>query len=65
MPSVSAAAALELVDGRVLPQLLVADLGARDRLAHGGSRLARRIGAEVDHDLILATQVVGVPEKLG
>ena len=58
-------AALELVDGRVLAQLLVADLGARDRLAHGGSRLARRIGAEVDHDLILAAQVVGVPEKLG
>ena len=47
-------APLELVDGRVLPELLVADLRVRDRLAHRGRRLARRIGTEVDHRPIVA-----------
>jgi hypothetical protein len=40
---------LELVDGRVLPDLLVTDLGVRHRLAHRLRRLRRRIGAEIDH----------------
>ena len=33
-PSSSAARALQLVDGRILALLLVADLGGRDRRAH-------------------------------
>ena len=41
---------------RILALLLVADLGARDRLAHAGRRPRRRVGAEVDepHAAILA-----------
>ena len=44
---------LELVDGRVLALLLVADRGVRDRLAHRLRRLGQRIGAEIDHRSIL------------
>jgi hypothetical protein len=40
---------LELVDGRVLPDLLVTDLGVRHRLPHRRRRLRCRIGAEIDH----------------
>jgi hypothetical protein len=40
---------LELVDGRVLPNLLVTDLGVHHRVAHRLRRLRRRIGAEIDH----------------
>ena len=47
--AISAAAPLELVDGRILADLLVADLGVRDRLAHRRRRLRRRVGTEVDH----------------
>jgi hypothetical protein len=42
-------APLELVDRGILAQLLVADLCIRNRLAHRGRRLRRRIGAKVDH----------------
>jgi hypothetical protein len=42
-------APLELVDGRVLAQLLVADLRRRDRGAHLGAWAAGGVGAEVDH----------------
>ena len=42
-------AALELVDGRILAPLLVADLGGGHGGAHAGGRLRRGIGAEVDH----------------
>ena len=58
-------APLELVDGRVLAKLLVAHLGRGDRLAHRRGRFARRVGAEVDHDRIVAAYGVGSPEKLG
>ena len=40
---------LELDDGGILPLLLVADDGVRDRLAHRGRGLGQRVGAEVDH----------------
>jgi hypothetical protein len=50
-------APLELVDGRILADLLVAHFGVRDCLPHGFGRLRRRIGAEVDHPQLLA--VVG------
>jgi hypothetical protein len=43
--------ALELVDGRVLAPLLVADLGLGYRLAHAAARLGLRIRTKVDHDL--------------
>ncbi len=42
-------APLELVDGRVLALLLVADLRVRDRRAHRLRRPRGRVGAEVDH----------------
>ena len=42
-------AALELVHGRVLAPLLVADLGRGDRRAHLRARLRLRVRAEVDH----------------
>jgi hypothetical protein len=42
-------AALELVDGRVLAPLLVADLGRCDRGAHLRRRLRLRVRAELDH----------------
>ena len=44
---------LELVDGRVLALLLVADRGVRDRLAHRLRRLGQGIGAKIDHPPIL------------
>ena len=47
-------AALELVDRRVLAQLLVAHVGRRHRRAHLGRRLRGGVGAEVDHGAILA-----------
>jgi hypothetical protein len=50
-------APLELVDGRVLPDLLVADLGVRDRLPHRLCRLRRRVRTKVDHGRLPA--VVG------
>src|SRR5439155_26817200 len=40
---------LELVDGRVLALLLVADLGGRDRRAHLGRGSRLRVRAEIDH----------------
>ena len=49
LPEQLGGAPLELEDGRVLALLLVADLGARHRLAHAARRLRRRIGAEIDH----------------
>src|SRR5215217_5960105 len=48
-------AALELEHRRVLALLLVADLRARDRLAHRRRRPRRRVGAQVDHGGSLAT----------
>jgi len=57
--------ALELVDSGVLTQLLVAHLGGGNGLPHRGRRLRGGIGAEVDHDLIVAAQSTGVPAKLG
>ena len=50
---------LELVDRRVLPQLLVADLRFGDRFAHGRRRLARRVGTEVDHRRIVSARSAG------
>jgi hypothetical protein len=46
-------APLELVDRRVLPFLVVADGGARDRLPHLGRGLGQRVGAKIDHAVIL------------
>ena len=53
LPEELGAAALELVDGRVLPLLLVADGGVGDRLAHRRGRPGQRVGAEIDHAIIL------------
>jgi hypothetical protein len=49
VPEQLGAAPLELEHRRVFAFLLVADLGARHRLAHrrGGFRL--RVGTEIDH----------------
>ena len=47
------AACLELVDGRILALLLVADRGGGDRGAHPGGGPRRGVGAEVDHAAIL------------
>ena len=47
-------AALELVDGRVLAELLVAHVGGRHRRAHLGRGLRGGVGAEIDHGAILA-----------
>ena len=44
---------LELVDGRVLALLLVADGGVRDRVTHRPRRLGQGVGAEIDHGPIL------------
>ena len=44
---------LEVVDGRVLALLLVADRGVGDRLAHRLRGLGQGIGAEIDHPPIL------------
>ena len=44
---------LELVDGRVLALLLVADGRVRDRLPHRCGRLGQGVGAKIDHGLIL------------
>ena len=41
--------ALQLVDCRVLAQLLVAELGGRHRLEHLGRGSRGGVGAEVDH----------------
>ena len=46
--------ALELVDGRVLAELLVAHVGGRHRRAHLGSGIRGGVGAEIDHGAILA-----------
>ncbi len=40
---------LELVDGRVLALLLVADDRGGDRLPHPGRGLGKRVGAQIDH----------------
>ena len=40
---------LQLVDGRILALLLVADDGGGDRCAHPLCRLRRGVGAKVDH----------------
>src|SRR5207244_3496753 len=40
---------LQLVDGRVLARLLVADLGRGHRREHLLGRLGRRVRAEIDH----------------
>ena len=42
-------AGLEREHGRILPALLVADLGRRDRGAHPGRRPRLRVGAQIDH----------------
>ena len=42
-------ALLQLVDGRVLPHLLVADLGCGDRGAHARRRPGDGVGAKIDH----------------
>ena len=42
-------ACLQLVDGRILALLLVADDRRGDRGAHPLGRLSRRVGAKVDH----------------
>jgi hypothetical protein len=42
-------ALLQLVDGGILAQLLVADLGRGHRRAHLRRRSGRRVGAEIDH----------------
>ena len=47
------AAPLELVHGRVLALLLVADDGVRDRLPYRRRRLGERVGAKIDHGFIL------------
>ena len=44
---------LELVDGRILPLLLVAHGGVRDRVTHRARRLGQGVGAEIDHGPIL------------
>ena len=49
VPEQLGAAALELEHRRVLTLLLVADLGARHRLAHRRGGLRLRVGTEVDH----------------
>ena len=41
---------LERANARVLAEDVVADLGARHDLAHGGSRARDGVGAEIDHD---------------
>ena len=53
VPEELGASPLELVDGRVLPLLLVADGGVRDRVAHRPRRLGQGVGAEIDHGPIL------------
>jgi len=40
---------LQTIDGRVFAEDVVADLGRRHRLAHGGRGLRHRIAAQVDH----------------
>ena len=42
-------AALQLVRGRILALLLVADFGSGHRLEHPGRRLRDGVGAQVDH----------------
>ena len=42
--------ALQLVGGRILALLLVADLGGRHRSEHSRRRLRDGVGAQVDHD---------------
>ena len=53
VPEELGASPLELVDSRVLPLLLVAYGGVRDRVTHRASRLGQGVGAEVDHRPIL------------
>ena len=53
LPEELGASALELVDGRVLTLLLVADRGVRDRRSHRRRRLGQGVGAEIDHRPIL------------
>ena len=48
-PSSARTALLELVDGRILALLLVADRRGGDRRAHPRGRPRRGVGAEVDH----------------
>ena len=49
-------APLQLVDRRILPQLLVAHVRGRHRSAHLGGRLRGRVGAKIDHRAILAAR---------
>jgi hypothetical protein len=43
-------AALQLVRGRILALLLVANLGGRHRREHSARGLRHGVGAQVDHD---------------
>ena len=53
VPEELGASPLELVDSRVLPLLLVAYGGVRDRVTHRARGLGQGVGAEVDHRPIL------------
>src|SRR5829696_5682502 len=55
LPEQRGGGVLELEHRRVLALLFVADLRARDRLAHRRRRPRRRVGAQVDHGGSLAT----------
>jgi hypothetical protein len=50
-------ASLQLVDRRILTQLLVADLGRSHRRAHRLRRPRRRIRPQVDHVAALALEM--------
>jgi hypothetical protein len=53
MPEEFRSSPLELVDGWVLPLLLVTDGGVRDRVPHRPCRLGQGVGAKIDHGPIL------------
>ena len=57
-------APLELVHGRVLARLLVAELGDRHRREHRGSGPGRGVGSEVDHGAQPSLVTNGAPPSL-
>src|SRR4029079_19338971 len=58
-------ALFEVVDGRVLATLLVADLGIGDRVSHAAAGLRFRVGAEIDHVRILqSVDILALQETL-